>query len=141
MGKSQPEWRRDPLRSSLPDQLFGIFSKDSCPLNYSWGKGEGVDTVKLLSLKLRSRQRGTYFTQTFVVRMGSRHILLSDTLFPPKSCPLTNNGKTQKRRKVSSKCRSFETLSWLLESCCDLDSMPPGGEGRREKGRRQNSSM
>lgn len=37
MGKCQPEWRRDPLRSSFPDQLFGFFSKDSCLLNYSRG--------------------------------------------------------------------------------------------------------
>lgn len=126
--------------------IWNFFQRQLSLWGWGWGgegrggrEREGVDTVKLLSLKLRSRQRVTFF---FVVRTGSRHNTYSQTsLSPLKSCPLNNIGKIQERRKISRKCRSFGTLSWPLESCCDLDSMTPWGRGSREKGRRQNSSI
>lgn len=137
MGKSQPEWRRDPLRSSLPDQLFGIFSKDSCLLNYSWGgggaRGQGEEVgwhCKTIEPQVKKQAKSNILHTNFCSQDGVQaQYLQSDTLLPPKSCPLTNIGKIQTRRKISSKCRSFGTLSWLLESCCDLYSMTPWGGG------------
>ena len=124
MGKCQPEWRRDPRRSSFPDQLFGIYSKDSCLLNYSRGKKN--DIVRLSGFKLRSRQREHTSNKLLQSGWGPRHNTYSQS--PTWSYALLQRlglRKIWERRKISRKHRSFGTWSWPLESCFDLEPKTP----------------
>lgn len=105
------------------------------------GKGKGL-TLKNNWASVKKQAKSNILHTNLCSQDGIQaQYLQSDIPLLPKSCPLTNIGKIQKRRKISSKCRSFRTLSWLLESCCDLDSMTPWGAGSREKDRRQNSNI
>lgn len=115
MGKCQPEWRRDPLRSSFPDQLFGFFSKDSCLLNYSRG---GRWHCKTIGPQVKNQAKSNILQINFCTWGGGPGTIL--TVRAPPGVILSYKdqglGKSGKEGKALG-------LPWYVLHVCTMVSM------------------